>query len=138
MAGKFGGKGQDEDHEKRLELKMSTYIKEMDAEVRERFMALKVMEDMMRDVDEEETKEIRKLEYQYESLYKDIYAQRDGIVSGSTDIDQKLIEQFDTRAKKLIEDGDYEKVEQIVCDVKAIKNMPKGIPNFWIRIMQNH
>ena len=108
-----------EDHDLRLELKLSKYIKEMDAELRERFQALKVMEDQLRKADEDEAKEIRKLEVEYEALYKDIYAEREAIVTGKTEPNATLIQQFDARAEKL-KDEDYEKVEQIICDVKAI------------------
>ena len=35
-------------------------------------------------------------------------------------------------------DEGYEKVENIVCDVKSIQNIPKGVSDFWIKVMQNH
>jgi len=44
----------DEAQALRVEHKMSTYIKNMDAEVRERFMALKVMEDQIKEFSEAE------------------------------------------------------------------------------------
>jgi hypothetical protein len=81
-----------EDHDLRLELKLSKYIKEMDVELRERFQALKVMEDQLRKADEDEAKEIRKLEVEYETLYKDIYAEREAIVTGKTEPNALFIE----------------------------------------------
>ena len=145
MAKMFGGMGKmgkmgdvNDDYHKNLNNKLMNYIKEMDAEVRDRFMALKVLEDQLTDIDEEESKQIRKVEIGYEELYKDIYAQRASIVNGTGDIDPKLIQQFDARAEKLKADEGYEKVENIVCDVKSIQNIPKGVSDFWVKVMQNH
>lgn len=127
----------DENAETKLELKISKYIKEMDSEVRERFMALKVMEDMVREADKEETKEIRKLEVDYEEKYKEIYAKRFALISGATTPDAELIAQFDARAAKL-KDEEFEKLETEPCDVKQIQNSPTGVCDFWIKALLNH
>jgi len=58
-----------EEDEAKLELKLSKYINEMDAELRGRFKALKVISNSIREFDEEEQKEIRKLEVEYEKKY---------------------------------------------------------------------
>ena len=94
----------------RVEHKMSTYIKNMDAEVKGRFMALKVMEDSIKDISKEEQKEIRKLEIDFENKYKEIYRLREELINGKAEIDPDLIAQFNKRAEKL-KDADYEKVE---------------------------
>lgn len=107
----------DENEEAKLELKISEYIKEMDEEVRGRFMALKVMEDMVREADAEEAKEIRKLEVEFESKYKEIYAKRFDLIKGSTAPDGALVEQFNQRAEKL-KDEEFAKLEVTPCDVK--------------------
>ena len=127
----------DENAETKLELKISKYIKEMDAEVRERFMALKVMEDMIREADEEETKEIRKLEVDYEHKYKEIYAKRFELTSGKGQPDAELIAQFDKRAAQL-KDEEFEKLETEPCDVKQIQNSPLGVSDFWYKALLNH
>jgi uncharacterized protein YnzC (UPF0291/DUF896 family) len=77
----------DEGQALRSELRMSTYIKEMDAEVRERFMALKVMEDQLKDITKEEQKEIRKLEIEFENKYQEIYRLRTELTLGKSDPD---------------------------------------------------
>ena len=51
-----------EDEENKQQLKMSKYITEMDAELKDRFKALKSLQDLIHEADEEEQKEIRKLE----------------------------------------------------------------------------
>ena len=37
-----------------------------------------------------------------------------------------------------MKDADYDKLEVIPCDVKAIQNMPKGVSDFWIKSLLNH
>lgn len=127
----------DENAEAKLELKISKYIKEMDAEVRERFMALKALEDLVREADKEETKEIRKLEVDYEDKYKQIYAKRFDLISGKVAPDAELVAQFDARAAKL-KDEEFEKLETAPCDVKQIQNTPMGVSDFWIKALLNH
>ena len=107
----------DENAETKLELKISKYIKEMDAEVRERFMALKVMEDMVKAADDEETVEIRKLEVDYEHKYKEIYAKRFEIISGNAESDAALVAQFDKRAAQL-KDNAFNLLDTMPCDIK--------------------
>lgn len=116
---------------------MSNYIREMDDEIKERFMAIKVMEDMIREADKEEQKEIRKLEVQFEDKYKEIYRLREELINGKQPLDKKLIEEFDARAEKM-KDEDYEKVEVAPCDVKSIQNSPLGVSDFWMKALLNH
>lgn len=78
MPGGLGGIGQmNEDEEIKVEHKISKYISEMDAEIKDRFKALKTIQDEIHDFDDEEQKEIRKLEIMFEEKYKDIYALRE-------------------------------------------------------------
>ena len=59
-----------EDEEIKAEHKMSKVIMEMDEELKDRFKALKSIQDNVHDLDKEEQKEIRKLEVLYEEKYK--------------------------------------------------------------------
>ena len=90
-----------EDEEMELELKLSKYIKEMDSEIADRFKAIKVLQDDLRDADEEQQKEIRKLELQFEDKYKEIYAVREQLVNGKAQPDAQLVKAFDDRAKEM-------------------------------------
>lgn len=129
--------GANEDDEIKLEYKMSTYIRSMDEELQGRFKALKVMTSMLQEADKEEQKEIRKLEVEFESKYKDIYRMREELINGKSDLDKTLIEQFDLRAEKM-KDDDYDKVEVSPCDVKSIQNSPVGVSDFWMKALLNH
>jgi len=46
----------------------------MDDELKERFKALYMLQNICKDLDEDEVKEVRKLEIEYENKYKSIYA----------------------------------------------------------------
>lgn len=84
-----GGEGDfkkmSEEEELRQNLKMSKYISEMDAELTDRFKALKILMDDCHDLDEEEQMEYRKLELEFEEKYKVIYAMREKLVNGKND-----------------------------------------------------
>eukprot|EP00356_Strombidium_inclinatum_P015267 CAMPEP_0170483162 /NCGR_PEP_ID=MMETSP0208-20121228/2894_1 /TAXON_ID=197538 /ORGANISM="Strombidium inclinatum, Strain S3" /LENGTH=354 /DNA_ID=CAMNT_0010756101 /DNA_START=16 /DNA_END=1077 /DNA_ORIENTATION=- len=136
-----GGLGQlgaklSEDEENKKHLKISNYISEMDAELKDRFKALKSIQDLLLEADEEEQKEIRKLELLYEDKYKEVYALREALISGKADLEPELIKEFDERAA-LVKDEDYEKVEVTPCDVKSIQNIPKGVSDFWMKALIN-
>jgi|TARA_B110000305_G_scaffold37472_1_gene37823 hypothetical protein len=69
-----------------------------------------------------------------------IYNQRDKFINGKEDdsLDTViLIEEFAKRAREM-KDEDYEKLEVVPCDVKAIQNSPKGVSDFWIKAILNH
>ena len=69
-----------------------------------------------------------------------IYEQRNKFINGLEDetLDTaKLIEEFAQRAEEM-KDDDYDKLEVVPCDVKAIQNIPKGISDFWIKAILNH
>ena len=127
--------GQDE--EDRQKLKMSKHIEQMDAELKDRFKALKSIQDYVHDYDEEEQKGIRKLEIEFEQKYKGIYQLRDGFINGKVDLDKALIKDFDERAAQM-KDDDYNKLEVVPCDVKGIQNTLKGVSDFWIKSLLNH
>jgi len=126
-----------EDEENQAQHKMSKYIDEMDAEIKDRFKALFAIQSFVRDFDEEENKAIRDLEIEFEKKYKEIYALREKLINGKCDIDAKIIKEFDERAV-LMADEDFDKLEVVPCDVKSIQNIPKGVSDFWIRAMLNH
>lgn len=48
-----------------------------------------------------------------------------------------MIKEFDERAAQM-KDADYDKLEVVPCDVKAIQNTPKGVSDFWIKSLLNH
>ena len=109
----------------------------MDAELKDRFKALKSIQDYVHDYDEEEQKGIRKLEIEFEQKYKGIYQLRDGFINGKVDLDKALIKDFDERAAQM-KDDDYNKLEVVPCDVKGIQNTLKGVSDFWIKSLLNH
>jgi len=37
-----------------------------------------------------------------------------------------------------MKDEDYEKIEVVPCDVKAIQNTPQGVSDFWLKAMLSH
>ena len=76
-----------EDETTKSEHKMSDYINKMDEELRDRFKALKIIQDDVHKFEEEEQEEIRKLELEYEEKYKEIYKLRDLVVNGKAEID---------------------------------------------------
>jgi hypothetical protein len=78
MPGGQGGIGQmNEQEETKVNHKISKYISEMDDEFKDRFKALKSIQDEVHDFDDEEQKEIRKLELTYEQKYIEIYNLRE-------------------------------------------------------------
>ena len=88
MPGGLGGVGvRNDDEGKKLELRIQTYISEMDEEIRDRFKALKSIQDDIRSLDDEEEKGIRGLERQFETKYKEIYALREQLINGKIDLD---------------------------------------------------
>ena len=115
----FASKAEYEQEQAKQDLKMSKLIMEMDEELRDRFKALKSIQDQVHEFDEEEQKEIRKLEIVFEEKYKEIYAMRERIINAKDQLPKDLIELFDERAEKM-KDEDYDKLEVEPCDVKAI------------------
>lgn len=113
------GMGMDQGEEDKHQLKLSKYINEMDAEIKDRFKALKSIQDLLQQADEEEQVEIRKLELEFELKYKEIYSIREKIINGKQDLPTDLLAAFEERAKE-VQDDDYEKVEITPCDVKSI------------------
>lgn len=65
---------------------------------------------MMHDIDDEEQKEVRKLEVIFEKKYREIYHQRDQFINAQIPTDEALVAEFDARAEKM-KDADYEKME---------------------------
>lgn len=109
----------------------------MDDELKDRFKALKAIQDLCRNYDDEENEEIRKLEILYEGKYKEIYKQRETLVNGKEAPDASVVAAFNERAIQM-KDADFEKIELTPCDVKAIQNSPSGVSDFWIKSMLNH
>jgi len=138
MPGGVGSVGKlTEDEEVRMGFKISKYINELDDELKDRFKALKALQDLVHEADEEEQKEIREMEIEFENKYKEIYKLRDQLVTGKADCDMALVEEFNVRAEEM-KDEDYDKMEVVPCDVKAIQNTPKGVSDFWLKSMLQH
>jgi nucleosome assembly protein 1-like 1 len=137
MPGGLGGvKRMSQEEIDQQDFKITKYIDSMDPEVRDRFKALQAIAFICKGFDDEETKEIKELELQFENRYKEIYALRDALINEKTGVDMNLVAQFNERAKKM-KDEDYDKLEVNPCDVKAIQNC-KGVSDFWIRTLLNH
>lgn len=74
MTGGAGGISKmTQEEEDKQNYKVTDYINKMDDELKDRFKALKAIQDLCRDFDDEENDEIRKLEIVYEGKYKEIY-----------------------------------------------------------------
>lgn len=137
MPGGLGGvKKMTQEEEDAQNFKITKHIDSMDAELRDRFKALQAIAFECKDLDDEESNEIKEIEIAFENRYKEIYDQRDILINEKADIDTVLLEMFDIRAKKM-KDEDYDKLEVTPCDVKAIQNS-KGVSDFWIRTILNH
>jgi len=60
---------------------LTEHINKMEAEYQGRFKALKVIQNMMHEADEEEQKAIRVLEVEYERKYAEIYSLRNKYIN---------------------------------------------------------
>ena len=110
-----------EEEQNEQSLKVTKAINNMDDELKGRFKALYILQETCKDFDEEEQKEIRKLELEYENKYKMIYAQRERIINSKDPLSAEMISAFDERAVEM-KDADYDKLEINPCDVKSIMN----------------
>jgi nucleosome assembly protein 1-like 1 len=122
-----------------MSLKLCRDINQMPEEVKDRFKAMKVLNDMVNDVCEEEQREHRALELKYEKLYQPVYAKRRALTSGEQDaVDEKLIALFNERVEIFRDEAFKQDVEIGPCDVKSIQNTPFGVCNFWLKAMCNN
>ena len=138
MPGGLGGINKmTQEEEDQQNFKVADHINKMDDELKDRFKALKAIQDLCHEFDDEENEEIRKLELLYENKYKEIYAQRELLINGKEKLPEDLIAAFDERAVQM-KDDDFEKIELTPCDVKSIQNSPMGVSDFWIKSMINH
>ena len=80
----------------KLELsnKISQHIMDMPEEVRDRFKALKVLQDSCEVIEEERETEIHELEVQFEALYADLYRQREEVINGTEELNKDMVEEF--------------------------------------------
>lgn len=118
-----------------FDFKLKRDINNMPLDVRDRFKAIKVIYDQCNDNDLELQELSRALEVKYEKLYKEVYQKRAALLSGSAELDQALIDEFDKRRDIL---KDFEDVDVDVCDVKDIQNSASGVPGFWLRAICGH
>ena len=58
----------------------------MPDDIKNRFKALKVLQDDCYDIDEERESELHELEVQFEALYSDLYRQREEIINGTEEL----------------------------------------------------
>jgi nucleosome assembly protein 1-like 1 len=117
-----------------VESDMTKVIAEMPAEVQDRFKALLVIYQQMQEIDEEEEKEVRKLELQYEKKYTECYDKRAKLIKGEIQPEESYLTKFEELKTELV-DEEFEKLEVPMCDVKEIQNTLKGVPGFWLRAM---
>ena len=112
-----------EEADAKSDLNISKHINEIEDELRDRFKALKVIQNMLHDMDEEEQREVRKQEIIFEEKYQEIYEMRRKYINADPQMDKelaaKLIEEFNVRAEQM-KDEDYNKLEVSPCDVKPI------------------
>ena len=112
-----------EEADAKNDLKTSTHINELDDEFKDRFKALKVIQNMLHEMDEEEQKEVRKQEIIFEEKYKEIYELRRKFINADKGLEKDagadMIKEFDERAAQM-KDADYEALEVVPCDVKPI------------------
>ena len=59
-----------------LDHRISKHISEMPDEIKGRFKAIKIMQDELVDLEEEQTKGVRKNEVMFEKIYEEVYTQR--------------------------------------------------------------
>ena len=80
----------------KLELsnKISVHITNMPSELRDRFKALKTLQDQCDVIEDERESEIHELEVQFEALYADLYRQREEVINGTEDLNKDMIEEF--------------------------------------------
>lgn len=71
---------------------ISKIINGADAEIRDRFKAIKVLHDQCDLYEEEEQVEVRQLEVLYNELYKEIDEQRAAVIAGTFDIQEEMLE----------------------------------------------
>lgn len=80
-----------DNEEAKMQLKLSEHINKMEAEYQGRFKALKVIQNMMHDADEEEQKAIRVLEVEYETKYAEIYSLRNQYINSIVPTSKELV-----------------------------------------------
>jgi len=78
---------------------VSKAIHEMDAQVRDRFKAMKVLYDNCQEFEDEQQNELRNIEVLYQELYKEVDSQRHEVLQGRGEISPEMIEAFDIKSK---------------------------------------
>ena len=81
-----------ENAEAKQELVISKHINELDEELKDRFKALKVIQNLLHEMDEEEQKEVRKQEIIFEEKYKEIYELRRQFINADPNMDKAKAE----------------------------------------------
>jgi hypothetical protein len=124
-----------------LEFKMSSHIKSMPTEMQPRFKALKIMQDELLELEDEQTSKIHESEIMYEKIYEEIYTQRREVMMNKMPQDtfKDLIEQFDQHIKKY--EHDLKHMDEVTpCNVNdtIISKKNQSVANFWQRAMLNH
>lgn len=127
----------DDPENKKFEMKLNKVIGDMPEEVRDRFKALRVIQDENNQLDEEDEENQRQLDLKYDEQYKPTYDLRSKILTGALEeIPQDLIDEYDKRAEEL-NDEEYKNLDVEICDVKAMQNSPSGVPGFWLKVLLN-
>lgn len=111
-----------EEADAKTDLNISKHINGLEDELKDRFKALKVIQNDLHDMDEEEQKEVRKQEIIFEEKYREIYEMRRKFINADgidKELEAQLIAEFNKRAEDM-KDEDYQKLEVAPCDVKPI------------------
>ena len=109
----------------------------MPEEVKDRFKALKVLTDKLNDIDDQMDVAYHALEVKYESQYAEIYKKRTALIKGDVMPDEESLARYEELKSDLI-DGDYEKLEVPICNVKDIQNTQKGVSGFFLKALLMH
>ena len=68
---------------------------------------------------------MRKLEIMFESLYTDLYRQRDDIVRGESGVNKDLVEEFDQKVNLFEAEDGFKKLEVLPFEIKdTVENNP--------------
>jgi len=128
--------GMEDPEQKEFDLKVNKTIEDLPEEIRDRFKALKVIQDENNLIDDEDEQLQKDLDMKYEDSYKPTYDTRQQILSGKLEIPADLLAAFDKRAEEL-NDEEFKALDVEMCDVTGIQNSPDGIPGFWLKVLLN-
>ena len=108
--------------------KSSGYIESLPQEVRQRVTALKALQSDHNSIEQEFQREILELEKRYAQRYEPIYQRRKMLIVGEQE----------PSPEELIKGDEIEKEDGVEAKENAESGEVKGIPQFWLTVLQNH